>query len=332
MSFPESATELGSDEYYRWKFRGLPAEPPSYEYAAYRDDQLVGYFAALPYDYIVEGRHVTCGSFCDVMTHPDMRRKGVFSQLGRFANQDMAEAGLSFATAFVVRPAVMPGYLAAGWKTVFRLPVYVKVLRTRSLLNAHALRGLSPAIDFALALSSKLRRRHPRYDVAVLDRSAALELRDYDEFQTAWQTSRANVLVKSRQFLTWRTGAPNATYRFLSIRDSGKLIGMTLFRVTTLQGIPALAILDFMALPRYRHLFADSDRILAPIAVNEGADVIATMMSPTTAREHRLTQLGYIPSPARFSLFVKSLHEEQLPEECWQEKRWHLMWVDCDDL
>ena len=72
--FPENiGTPVVGREHYGWKFRTFPDVPPSYEYAAWSDNEMVGYYAAIPYLYQIGEHTVSVGMVCDVMTKSSCR-------------------------------------------------------------------------------------------------------------------------------------------------------------------------------------------------------------------------------------------------------------------
>ena len=101
LSFPEAiGTPATGDLHYQWKFGSFPSEIPSYQYVATEPTELVGYYAAIPYQYQINGLTnkmiFTCGMVCDVMTHPDRRGKGIFTKIGHYATDEMKLKNLSF--------------------------------------------------------------------------------------------------------------------------------------------------------------------------------------------------------------------------------------------
>ena len=84
--FPETiGTSLVTKEHYKWKFKSFPSglEAKSYEYTAYIGREMIGYYAAIPYEYVIQNKIVTSAMVCDVMTGIKARGKGVFTKIGR---------------------------------------------------------------------------------------------------------------------------------------------------------------------------------------------------------------------------------------------------------
>jgi len=142
-----------TDAFYRWKFQSFPDDPHSYEYIARDDDgSLVGYYAALPFEYSIGSTPLPCGMVCDVMTSPHMRGKGVFTKLGAYSLKELKAAGVDFVTGYPIRPEVIPGHLKVGWEIAFKLPMYLFPMCVDTLLAQRKLGFLSPPANALLLM------------------------------------------------------------------------------------------------------------------------------------------------------------------------------------
>jgi hypothetical protein len=141
-----------------------------------------------------------------------------------------------------------------------------------------------------------------------------------------------NHLVKSTQFYEWRLGAPGTRYRAFLVYRKGMVVAAAVGRVTELEGIPSFALLDVMFLPGHeaalRTLYHDVDAE----ARSGPAEAIVTMMSRQQAREYRLMRFGFLRSPYRFKLILRSVSDAVSVDQISSERDWRLMWIDSDDL
>ena len=97
LCFPETVGKNTEKiEHYNWKFHSFPNTPTSYEYVAYQDNQILGYYAAIPYQYKIDNEILTAGMVCDVMTHPNARGKGIFTKIGHHSTDDMKNNKVHF--------------------------------------------------------------------------------------------------------------------------------------------------------------------------------------------------------------------------------------------
>jgi GNAT superfamily N-acetyltransferase len=334
--FPETIGQpTALESHYRWKFHSFPAKPTSYEYGAHLEGEMIGYYAAIPFEYRVGGERRVAGMVCDVMTGSRARGKGVFTKMGAHALAQMKDQGVDFTTGYPIRPEVLPGHLKVGWKVVQTMPIYLRVLRTRALLDSKKLGFLAPLGDLA-ALGFKVLPRVLRgntHTVQLMTVNEFLEDPGYPAFLEQWLQGVPNGLVKSRDFLRWRLGAPQTSYRVVVARDrQGTMVGVCITRNTELSKVPTLALLDVMLLRGHERAFRALDHQLQKLALESGADVIATMMEPGWARQYGLPWLSYLRSPFVFSLIVRKLNEALDDSVLFDARRWHTMWIDSDDL
>jgi hypothetical protein len=335
-AFPEhEGRGASSVEHYRWKFHSAPGDPHSYEYEAREAGEMLGYYAAIPYPYCVGGHAMSVGMVCDVMTSSSARGRGIFTRLGEYSLSRMQESELAFVTGYPIRPDVMGGHLRVGWKVAFELPMYLRPLRSNAILASRHLGALAPIVNVGLrgvdALLSR-RRGADRYSVETGSSGELLCGPELSAFLEGWSGSVKNHLLKTPDFYDWRLGAPGTSYEVFRVHRAGAVVALAIGRVTTLQGIPSLALLDLMVLDGEQEalpvLFSEIERA----ARAAGAEAVVTMMSRYQAARHRLRRVGFLRSPFVFKLIVRSVSESLDIDSISAETDWHLMWIDSDDL
>lgn len=338
LSFPETiATPAETDAHFSWKFESNPAQPQSYQYVAAEPTGVVGYYAAIPFSYSVDGTAMNSGMLCDVMTHPERRGKGIFASIGQFGTGEMKRAGLSFTTAYPIRAEGMSSHLKVGWKPVQSLPLYLRVLGVRSLLPA-SLRFLSPLLNPVVRLLQAWTLPVPNgYSTQVLTRDEFLadyceNDGEYPRLLAQWLPRQGNALLKGADFLRWRTGAPGTEYLFITLRHDDRLVGLAIARPTQLKNVETLALLDFMVLAEHAKGSTALHARLRQVARRSGKDTVACMCSRQSAKRYRFAGSAYVRSHLAFTLIVKKLDEGIADELVYSESRWQPFWLDSDDL
>jgi GNAT superfamily N-acetyltransferase len=328
LAFPEHIGKLPETiEFYDWKFRSLPSVPSSYEYVASDGSgRIVGYYAALPYPYLLDGISCTVGMVCDVMTHPDSRGGGVFTRLGHYALNALEAAGIPLVMGFPIRPEVIPGHLKVGWNIVRDLPIYVRPLKSRRLLKDHGFGLLAPIVDVALRASDL---RDVGFAKAIrISVEQLLEHPGFDALVASASAGRSVVIERTREFFRWRLGAPEARYDVIVVEHRGSLQIAAITRIEELEGIPTLAILDIIAAAKPRGVSA-LHRGLLQHARSVGVDAIAAMLAVSAA-----SRLGFktrfVRAPRKFQLIVKTLADKSAYLNA--AEKWEPMWIDSDDL
>ena len=335
--FPENrGTVTETKEYYLWKFHSIPGLKKSHEYAAYVDDKIVGYYAAIPYKYNIRGQTQTCGMVCDVMTHSSWQRKGIFTKLSQYAAQDLQTGNVSFTIGYPIRREVLSGHLKIGWNIAFALPMYIKLLKSDAVLETKGLKHFAPLVNIIIYVYSLFRRMRPPkpcgFSMRDLDPKDLFDLKEYDVFFAGWSQGQAHFLVKDRRFLRWRLSSPATEYKVVAVYEGVKMVAVAILRDVELKGVPCMAILDLMVLPGKQQCLKLLHQHIEFLSCERKLQAVAVMLSKTWCRRYRLVRNGFIRSPFVFKLIMKPLSDPAKAESFCEEKNWHLMWVDSDNL
>jgi Acetyltransferase (GNAT) domain len=330
--FPETnGDEIQSVEHYLWKFHSSPNVDHSWEYAAYIDEEMVGYYAAIPFRYKIGETYSIVGMVCDVMTSTRQRGKGIFAKIGSYATQDLADS-VSFTTGYPIRKEVIPGHLKVGWKIAFPLPLYLKFIATNTFLKTRKAEFLAPVFNPLLKIYNFFfnSRINKKYSSCISDKIE--DIQGYNSFVASWGEVIRNSLIKDYEFARWRYGAPGRIYKFLTILFENSLVGFVSFRKIVKEGVPSYGILDYMVLPGYEDCYGLIIKVLRDEATKDNVECILCMMSKYSANKYKLLRNGFFKSPFTFQLIIKNLSDKFTEEELFNEANWHLMWVDSDDL
>lgn len=335
--FPENkGTASVTENYYKWKFQGYPNDNHSYEYCCTEEDDLIGYYAAIPYDYYYFGECLKVAMVCDVMTGFKARGKGIFTKLGTYSTQQFKNEGLAFSTGFPIRPEVIPGHKKVEWSFPFNIPMYGKFVSLKSFFRNKNLEILYWILNPLLLLTIQLLRRitvfpknlkTERFHSEELDSLIGL-----DDFFDEWQKEIPIVLNKSIKFLKWRLGAPGKNYHISLLKDRNRIIGYSISRSVIKENIPCLGILDLCLLKGYEKyagiLLSENDQICK----EENCELVLFMLSKPWAKKYRLIRNLYLGTPFKFSFILKKYNTDLSDEKLFNEKNWHLTWLDSDDL
>jgi len=334
--FPENdGTSVETREHYLWKFHSFPNFPNSYEYIAKIDDDLIGYYAALPYKYIINGTDYTIGMVCDVMTGIKARGKGVFTKLGLYSTELMKKEGLAFTTGYPIRPEVIPGHVKAGWDIVFDLPLYISFLKVNGILKKKSVEWLSFIPNTLLNLLNKFAFNYqikPPYKYEMVSSENIDGIIGLNDFVNKWMCGKPIVLNKTINFLKWRLSAPSKKYEIITLKENDLLVGTAITTKIIKEDIPSLAILDFMVLNNSKKYSKLLNSAIFNVAKQKEVEVILKMMSKFEAKLLAFGKSGYIKSPYKFTLIIKHFTDSIDKDFLYNEENWHLSWIDSDDL
>lgn len=331
-AFPE-VTDATIDG-YNWMFHSFPNnENHSFEYCSYIGEEMVGYYAAIPYRYKIGNVITDVGMVCGVMTSSKHRGKGIFTQMGRYSTDKLSNH-VPFTTGYPIRKSVIPGHLKVGWKIAFKLPLYMKFLKADALLKNKRpkLSFFSPVLNLFLQIYNSIVKSkvNKAYQAEIF--SSIEDIKGYNEFIGEWVETVPNALIKNLNFARWRYGRPNSKYQFLVIRHNDRIVAYTAYRSIIKEGVPSYCLLDLCVLPEYSDCLGLIYNVLQQEAKKNNIEAIMLMMSKYSAKKYKLMQNSFLKSPYTFYLIVKNLTAQFSDEQLFKEENWHLMWVDTDDL
>ena len=335
--FPETiGSPLPTNEHYQWKFHSFPSDTKSYEYEALSEDEILGYYAAIPYPYNYFGKPLTAGMVCDVMTGVKARGKGVFTKLGDYSTYQFKQNGLAFSTGYPIRPEVIPGHIKVGWKLPFQIPMFGKFHRMNTFLSIRNMKFLVPFANLFLSLYNSIlsiiNYSSEKYKISNYSAGEIESIQGLEDFFQTWQTEVGIALDKSIKFLKWRLGAPGTDYQILVLREETRVIGYTILRNVVKEGIPCVGVLDFSILRHHKKSSKTLLREIDKAVKKSGAELILVMMMEDYAKTYSLFRNGYMKTPFPFSFIIKQFDEILDEEQLHNRKNWNLMWIDSDDL
>jgi len=336
--FPECiGTPVISKAHYNWKFHSKKGEMKSAEYTANSEEGILGYYAAIPYQYRFSGTIVNAAMVCDVMTGVKARGKGIFTKLGIYSTDEFAKQGFDFTTGYPIRKEVIPGHIKAGWEINFELPLYGRFIKFDSFLKKKGVAFLAPFLNFFLNCFTAL------FNFILLPRNSRLKLETFSSssidsidglcsFYAEWGTEIEISLIKDLDFLKWRLGAPEKSYFISTLRDENKIVGVLIAREVLKEGVPCMGILDISLLKTHYSYSNFLTNEIINVAKKNDKEMLLVMMSKSWFKKYKLFHNIFIKTPFKFYLIVKQLNAAINSEILKNEKNWHLMWIDSDDL
>jgi GNAT superfamily N-acetyltransferase len=283
--------ESMSDEEFDWFFDRNPAGPRLLS-ASDDEEGIVGALAMCYARAVVAGREELVAFAVHAVTHPRSRGKGVFSTLELRNEERAAEAGATLALGFTNPMAgpILVGKL--GWRDLYRMRLWVRVLRPLRALRREGGGGLPPSGGGTLA-------------------------RFGDEQEAAWravQPEWENGLVRSAAYLNWHYADAPRDYRAFASANGYAVVGHAVQK-----GISSAVICDLVG-PR-----SEQRRLLKRCLgeASDGADAAIGVPAPDQRRAY--ISLGFVPTTQTIRVIGKPLRPDaQLPE------RWHFSLGDTD--
>jgi GNAT superfamily N-acetyltransferase len=275
--------------YWDWKLHSLPTIT-EHEWVAESDGRIVGHYAVIPTRFKLRDRQVLIPHGCDAMTHPEYRRQGILTALGRHANEVWARAGSPFQIGFHYGGwGSLRGSL--GWQPVVRLVWMKRWLRPFAGL---ARQFQLPGAAIWRGMDSVFQRYIEQKEGMIPGNSDSSGIRVLrvlkadERFDRLWNgiSPEYDVLaVRDRPWVQWRClNMPGADQCLFLAERANEPRGYIALRITQTDAAVRATILDYFAAPGDRL----TARVLLQHAVTAAAEAGARSIAALVAPESRL--------------------------------------------
>jgi GNAT superfamily N-acetyltransferase len=262
-----------SDAEFEWFFDRNPLGA-SLVSVADDGDRLIGILGMLPARAVVGGRECRVAFSVHAATHPEARGQGVFSRLELRTEELAADAGAEVALGFTNSLAgpILVGKL--GWRDLYRMRIWARVLRPLRALHRAGAGGL------------------PRLRGGTFARFT-------DEQERVWRTVQGgwgNCLVRDAAYLNWRYVETPRDYRVFIDTQGYAVLGRVVHK-----GVSASVICDLVGPAR-------SQLRLLRMCVREArARTDVAVAVPAPGQRAAYLALGFMPAPATIRVIGKPL-------------------------
>jgi hypothetical protein len=329
LVFGEVEKDKLHPRFWKWEFIDGP-DGRALTYIIEDGGGIVAHFADIPHHFMVNRKLLHGTLSLDLMVHPDYRRRGFFSLMGRYASRRVKSQNWEFMTAFPIREETIQGLLKLGWKKVIELPVLVYPIRFQGILDRYL--HFSPA---ALALGAMARLpynlifRGPKLRTGsgelVVEETKQIDP-SFDAFWEKTAPSFSILGVRSSSYLRRRyLEHPSWSYTIFRTVQEGETKGYVVLRKIDLLQFKSAIVVDLLAFDQ-----ASLEALVAKAVAHsreQGRDLLGFML-PKDHRYYRaLRKMGFLPSGKRFFFMVYPHgHEKELliPRD------WYVTWGDTD--
>jgi len=336
--FPEtSENSISTTDHYMWKFHSINSEINSYEFQCLIDDKIVGYYAAIKQKYIFKDNQFSVGLVCDVMTSKSVRGKGIFTKLGAYSTDALKKCGCDICIGFPIRREVIPGHLKVGWKTIFKLPVFIYVIRFDSLFKSKNIYYLSFLFNFLNTVHKKVSaflsfQKNLGLSVKIYDSKDLTNIKNLDTFYCNWRQEVPISLNKNISFLKWRLSTPKEKYFIFVLENSENIVGVLIAKKFIKNNVPCMGILDLSILKEFHNKSNTLINELIKFSTCSKCEMIIVMISNYWAKKYKLFNFGFLNSFSYFTFISKNLTKRVKNSSIFDKSNWHLMWLNSDNL
>lgn len=323
-------------DFWNWEFENNYAGHANI-YLALVEENIVGHYAVCPSKILVNSKEKHGSIVVDVMTHPDYRHQGMFTEMGKYALYDSGKSGIDFSYGFPIRKEVMPGHLKIGWKIAFELPVYVYPLNFPAIFQKFIpgyyipkLLGVLPQLFFSFIEHIK-DKPVKKYEIRSGHRFN--KSRELERFIEKTKYQHRVMQCRDYEFLEWRYHSNK--YRryqiYFAYSSEKELLGYIVLRKAVIYDLNCITVIDIQVLDFNKKVVYALLRCARKYARKCKADLIGCMMNNNSYRKYFLSNF-YIKSPYIFKFIVHKNKNIEYEDLILKDKNWFLTWADTDDL
>ena len=333
--FPNEDYDKEQVEFWDWEFDDNYAGKAKI-FLATDNKKLVGHYAVCPSCILVDGEEKKGSIVVDVMTHPEYRYQGMFTEIGRYALKCSGEDGIEFSYGFPIRKGVMPGHLKVGWKVAFDLPVYVYPVNYTAIIRKFTKNAIISGIvgllpDCCIKAVSRVRDCFDKSIIKEADKFIFTP--ELDDLLKDINRQHKVMQRRDRQFLDWRYNAnPLRNYKvFYAFSHNGRLDGYAVARKAQIYDLRCVTIMDIQSRHFSNKITASLLNVIRRYAVKEGCSLVGCMINNNYYKKSML-KAGYIRSPYVFKFIIHENSHISYMSELMDNTNWLLTWADTDDL
>ena len=292
------------------------------------DDRPIFQFIGIPCPAVVLGAERAVMVGADVVTAPEFRRRGVFTDTARRLFDSWRDAGIALVLGLANDARWGSRATALGYERYFRLRWLVRPLRPERLLARRS--GLGDLARWRAAgeVWNRIWDRPIPPEIGVRPLSTPTR-----EIDVIWERAARHVdtsLVRDRAWVAWRyTDHPDGAYRLTLAERAGAPTGYAAHRVVRTETGSVVQIAEIFA-PGDRTTVRALVRDIVQRATQQDADTVATLAVPGSDVDRELRRAGFLFSPGAYLLEVIRL-DATLPRPLLADPaRWWLTGGDFD--
>lgn len=302
---------------WQWMFVNNPAGG-SIIWLAEHNDKLVGEYPLVLVDMKIGGKVAKAAQIADTMTHPEYRRQGIASSLGKQALRQLKTQGGALAFGFPTAEAY-PLHIKSSWFDVCPVKTVVRPLNLRNLVKGRLVQNrllsssLSTIGGLAIKAISRL-RKPPEVDGLTITRLSSFDHR-FDDFWQQVCDDYNIIVVRSKDYLNWRyVDSPNVEYTVYAAEKEGKVCGYIVLGHKYYHGLVLGHVVDIIA-PLNQHDIIQNliSKAVAHFALEKADAVVSSIIANKYYTD--FLKVGFISYPRSRQRFIAYNASPHLQDE-----------------
>ena len=295
-----------------WMFVDNP-DNTSIIWLAERDGKIVGQYPAIIETLKVEDKIIKAAQLIDTMTHPQYRRQGICSTLGKKALTEMEKEKTHLVYCFPTQE-VYPLHIKSGWLDVCAFQVMVKPLNLKNILRKYFVRNRLLLNIFTIGGNPIIKTFFRSKKVPEEDMSKVRKITSFDDRVNKFWNEISNdyniIRIRDKKYLNWRyADAPNADYTIYVAEEEDEICGYIVLGCRNENNLAWGDIYDIIALTSREDIIQCLIAKAIEYFRDEKIDAIFSKMAANEVYRKGFLRNGFIPrfrSKGRFIAYNAS--------------------------
>lgn len=234
----------------QWKYEDNPAGA-AWIWLTEHNGEIVGQDGAIPKVIKMGSETVVAAQAVDAMTHPDYRQQGILKALLKTERSQMAKEDVCMVYRFPNPFSRMIGVRELGWFDISSLQTMIKPF---NWANSIKLRVKSRFLRRVLAIGASLvfnkallrTKKPPAVKGLTINRVSRFDDR-VNGFWARVSSQSQIMVVRDKDYLNWRYGAPEANYSIFVAEKAREIYGYLVLQDKIENGVKVSRVFDLLA-------------------------------------------------------------------------------------
>jgi len=302
------------------------------------NQKIVGFLIVLPEQMCGFGKQHKCGYVMLAMTHPEYRRKGVYTKMSAYAFNLAYEQGFDFCLGYTVRKDALRAELKMGWHLADHIPILlfpldlerrIKSIWIKNSIMSFILLSVERCLLQIAKKKSKNILKRSTHDIKMVSSFSS----EYNHLAEIAVKERQVSLFRTSQLLNWRYSSNQGSgrkYIIVEGRKGSDLKGALVLRRKELLGFDSVVLLDILTdgveTSVLKELYA---WVLINLISPSKPDLVGCMISKNRWEYRVLRRLGFLRSFKDYKMLLYPLRESLMSEYI-DGRNWLSLWGNSD--
>jgi len=287
-----------NSNYWRWQYKLNPRKQ-SFVYAAWLNNEIVGYYHIVTHNFIAKNKKYIIGNVQDVAIDKKFQGQGIFRKLSKFANLDVNKY-VDILYSFPNKKSIKTFLKYEKFNSIDCLPIHILPLKIDNIISSRIkFFGIHKILGSIISIFYKNKKKNLKNNekVILLDH---LDERICNVFKK-FSEKHLYYVVRDKDYLNWRyVKSPKGNFFFLGLMKDKKISAIIVVKHSKIYNNEAFIILDFAFSENIDDLTNLINNFQVNLKNNHSLEGDFVLMSGISRYGSELKKCGFVSIPKLF--------------------------------